>query len=80
LSERVISEDRRCAFLCIAKSFFLVSDAFSCVASVQLHTKKGKRNEIQNSLVRGDGMTLSVNALAAFLSFGFVIAVVLGMI
>jgi hypothetical protein len=63
-----------------AKCFSLVSDARCCVASPSL--RNGKRNEIGNSLTRGHDMTMHVrlNALAAALSFGFVMAVVLGMI
>jgi hypothetical protein len=63
-----------------AKCFSLVSDARRCVASASL--RNGKRNEIGNSLTRGHDMTMHVrlNALAAALSFGFVMAVVLGMI
>jgi hypothetical protein len=68
--------------LCIAKSFFLVSGACCCVASTALQKKKGSETKSRTLFLRGDGMTLQVriNALAAFLSFGFVIAVVLGMI
>ena len=67
--------------LCIAKCFSLVSDGGGCLASSYASTERGERNRWL-LLPRGDGMTMQVrfNALAALLSFGFVIAVVLGMI
>jgi hypothetical protein len=69
------------ASLCIAKCFFLVSGVYCCVALIALQTREAKRNP-ELSFLRGDGMTLQArfNALAALLSFGFVIAVVLGVI
>jgi hypothetical protein len=69
------------ASLCNAKCFFLVSGVYCFVALIALQTREAKRNP-ELSFLRGDGMTLQArfNALAALLSFGFVIAVVLGMI